>query len=152
MWVPLTGLHSFCVLTCLCFWALQYVSAPCWLTLILYPDSSLCLCSPECECPLLTHILSVSWLVFMSGLSRMCVLIAILHSFHVLIYLCLGPPVCGCLASMHFFCVLTCLYICTLQYVSAPCWLTPLPCPDLSLCLGSPECVCSSLAYILSMS
>jgi len=51
--VPLAGLHVFCVLTCLSIWALQGVSAPCWLAFFPCPDLSLCLGSPVGECPLL---------------------------------------------------------------------------------------------------
>ena len=128
-WVPFTGLHSFHVLTCLCVWLLQDVSAPHSFAFILCLDFSLCLCSLGCECPLLAWVLSISWLVFVSGLFRMCV------------------P----LTSLHSFCVLTCLYVWALQSVSAPCWFAFVLWPDLSLCLGSPVGECPSLAHINSL-
>jgi len=89
-----------------------------------------CLCSPGCECLLLTRIPSVSWLVHLSALSRMWVPLAHSDSFHVL----------------------TCLSICALQDVSAPCSLGFLLCPDLSICLHSSVCECPLLTQIPSMS
>ena len=70
-WVPLVGLHYFCGLTYLYVWDPQVVSAPLWVTFFWCPDLSECLGSPESECPLLACILFMSWLVSVSGLSRM---------------------------------------------------------------------------------
>jgi len=107
--------------------ALQDVSASCSLGFLLCPDLSICLHSPGCECPLLTQIPSMSWLVCPSVLSRMWV-----------------PH-----AHLDSFCVLTCPSVCTLQFVSAPCSLRFLPCPDLSVHLCSSESECPSFVHFL---
>jgi len=130
LWVPLTHLDCFHALTCLSMCALQNVSAPHLLRLFMCPELFVCLCSLACECPLLAQIVSMPWLVCLSVLSSMWV-----------------PLTCS-----DCFCALTCLSVCALQHVSAPCLLRFFPCPDLSVHLCSPACECPLLTQILSMS
>ena len=168
MWVPLTWLLSFHVLTCPPLCHIQDVSAPHLVAFFPCPDLSLPLLSPAGECPLLSCFLSMSWLV-----SRKWVPLAWSLSFHILTC----PSLCHLqrvstshsvtflpcpdlsaisrewvpLVQLLSFCDLTCPSLCYIQKVSGPCSVAFFPCPDLSLPLLSLVCECLLLDYFLSM-
>jgi hypothetical protein len=120
----------FTVLTCSSLHAFQHVSAPGLLThFLLCPDLNLSQCSPDCECFLLTCSFLLSWFIPLSVLSSLWVPLA--HS--------------------HSFAILTCPYLYTLQYVSAPHLFTFLFYLDLSLHLSSPASKWPLLTHLLSM-
>ena len=129
LWVPLTWLLYFHVLTCPCPCDLQAVSAPHSVTFVLYSYLSLSLWSPVCECPLLGHF-----------------------SFYTLTCLCLCGLQFVSVTWLCFFNVLTCPCLCVLQFVSAPCSVAFFPFSHLSLPFWSSESEFSSLDHPFSMS
>ena len=70
LWVPLIWSLSSHVLTYPFLCGLQEASAPHSVAFFLCPDMSLTLWSPVCECPSLSHFLSMSWHVAPSGLQE----------------------------------------------------------------------------------
>lgn len=154
-WAPLTFSDYFCVLTHPSLCALQHVSSACPLGFIYCPNLPASCCSLGSEFPLLTGILSLSWLVSLSALQDVSTLCLLWLYFYPDFFL--HPSILSreWVASiwLQSFCVLTWPSPLTLQRVS-----DPLLC-SLSICvLTSPFplnpmlCrLCVPLSFLISL-